>query len=43
MERLTPLVQPLSLDEAWIDLSGTERLHGGPPALPWPAAGPDRG
>ncbi|MFO1012616.1 MAG: DNA polymerase IV [Caulobacteraceae bacterium] len=30
---LTPLVQPLSLDEAWIDLSGTERLHGAPPAL----------
>lgn len=30
---LTPLVQPLSLDEAWIDLSGTERLNGGPPAL----------
>jgi DNA polymerase-4 len=29
---LTPLVQPLSLDEAWIDLSGTERLHGAPPA-----------
>ena len=30
---LTPLVQTLSLDEAWIDLSGTERLNGGPPAL----------
>jgi DNA polymerase-4 len=30
---LTPLIQPLSLDEAWLDLSGTERLHGAPPAL----------
>ncbi len=29
----TPLVQTLSLDEAWVDLSGTERLHGAPPAL----------
>ena len=27
--KLTPLVQTLSLDEAWIDLSGTERLNGG--------------
>ncbi|WP_419255831.1 DNA polymerase IV [Caulobacter sp. ErkDOM-YI] len=33
VEALTPLVQPLSLDEAWMDLSGTERLHGAPPAL----------
>jgi DNA polymerase-4 len=33
LEALTPLVQPLSLDEAWIDLSGTERLHGAPPAM----------
>lgn len=32
LRTLTPLVQPLSLDEAWIDLSGTERLNGGPPA-----------
>jgi DNA polymerase-4 len=30
---LTPLIQPLSLDEAWMDLSGTERLHGTSPAL----------
>lgn len=30
---LTPLVQPLSLDEAWLDLSGCERLHGAPAAV----------
>jgi len=33
VRELTPLVQPLSLDEAWMDLSGTERLHKAPPAL----------
>jgi DNA polymerase-4 len=32
MERLTPLVQPLSIDEAALDLRGTEALHGAPPA-----------
>ncbi len=33
MAQLTPLVQPLSIDEAVLDLSGTAALHGGPPAL----------
>lgn len=33
MRDLTPMVEPLSIDEAFMDLSGTERVHGGPPAL----------
>ena len=32
MGELTPLVQPLSVDEAVLDMAGTEALHGMPPA-----------
>ena len=33
MFELTPSVEPLSIDEAFLDMAGTERLHGEPTAL----------
>lgn len=33
MDELTPVVEPLSLDEAFMDLTGTQKLHGAPPAV----------
>jgi DNA polymerase IV len=33
MRDLTPLVEPLSIDEAALDMSGTEALHRAPPAM----------
>src|ERR1700722_9254055 len=33
LNELTPLVLPLSIDEAVVDLAGTEALHGAPPAV----------
>lgn len=33
MDALTPLVEPLSIDEAFLDLTGTEKVHRAPPAL----------
>jgi DNA polymerase-4 len=33
MAQLTPLLQPLSIDEAVLDMAGTQALHGAPPAI----------
>lgn len=33
MDELTPAIEPLSLDEAFLDMTGTQTLHGAPPAI----------
>ncbi|MEP2534349.1 DNA polymerase IV [Shimia sp.] len=33
MDEMTPDIEPLSLDEAFMDLGGTQKLHGAPPAV----------
>ncbi len=33
MNELTPLIEPLSLDEAFLDMTGTQKLHHAPPAV----------
>ena len=39
MQELTPLVEPLSIDEAFIDLAGTAALRSMPPAASLAALG----
>lgn len=33
MDELTPSIEPLSLDEAFLDMTGTKKLHHAPPAV----------
>lgn len=33
LEKLSPVVEPVSIDEAYLDMSGTQRLYGEPPQI----------
>ena len=35
LNEISPVVEPVSIDEAYLDISGLERLIGGPEEIGW--------